>query len=199
MMILFLLLAFSAPARAADCAAGKEGLRSALSERYGIEQVRGVLVRVIAALTPAERKELAELSERFNSIPMDDDAHMQDHFAMQARAKVIVRAATSRAKYRVLNPASGDAYDAVVGRTETEPGIDESVVEIRELLIEPGSLPQAAIWVKRGDAARNPEGIVSLNIAADPKDDAASWSVPTGPRAKGSFEAFLDYRLQSCR
>ena len=189
-----------APASAAEtCDQTRLRIKAELTSRLKLDARRTLARTVHAGLTPAETAEFTSLSARFNAVPHAGDG-IEERFALQARARVLTRAATARAGFPPRNPANGSPYDAVVEENESADGLAESLVELRSLLVLRDPRPHVTVWLQRNDPAHNPWGLVTVGVGADPGDDYASWRGPDGRRVAGSLAAFVETRLPSaCR
>ena len=166
---------------------------------YKLSDLRRVTNTVIASMTPEERKEIADLSQRFNSTPFDTPEHQNEHFALQNRAHLIVRAVVTRAGFTISNPQEGSPYDAVIGEKISDDGYPEYTIEIRSLLIRPDPRPHGTIWLHREDPAHNPRHIISLGVMSEASSDYASWrSQATGKRVSGTMAEFIRSLLPDC-
>lgn len=199
-LIAFAALLAVAPASAAEtCDQARQNIKAELTSRLKLDARRNLARTVQAGLTPAEAAEFASLSARFNAIPHAGDG-IEERFALQARARVLTRAATARAGHPPRNPANGSPYDAVVEETESADGLVETVVELRSLLVLRDPRPHVTVWLQRNDPAHNPWNLVTVGVAADPGDDYASWRGPDRRRVVGTFAAFVETRLPAaCR
>lgn len=177
-------------AAAADCDALRAKARGDFDAKYRTAELRMIVRRVNAALTPVERAEFAELSARFNAIPHNTPEHQNDRFAMHARARDLVRAATARAGFRLRNELPSP-YDAQIGEVRSEDGWVETIIEVRDLLAHSDPMPHVTLWMSRQDPAHNPGRLVTAGIMTDPKDDYASWRSATGPRTVGTIGQYL--------
>ena len=193
--LIFLALLFAGPAFAQTCEEQYKALQTEFAQRYQPSIYKVVANRVRAALMPEETREFLDLSKQFQAIPHDTPEHQNKHFAMQARARELVRAAAARAGYRIMNSAEGSPYDALIGGKTSEDGNLEYRVEIRSLLIMKDPLPHVTLWLERFDKNHNPWNVVTVGIMKDPADDYVSWQPNGGQRVSMDVSAFLKSQL----
>lgn len=199
MRLLLAILLLAAPAAAETCAEARSRVEADLARRLRLDERRALAVGVQAVLTPLEAAELARLSARFNSVPHAGEG-IAERFALQARAREIVRAAAARSGRPPRNPAHASPYDAVVEERASADGLPETLVELRSLLVLRDPRPHVTVWFQRQDPAHNPDGLVTLGVGASAQDDYASWRGPDGRRATGSYADFVTTRLPAaCR
>lgn len=192
-------LAASPLLAAESCDQQRARVKTELTARLGLDARRALARTVQAGLTAAETAEFAALSARFNSTPHSGNG-IGERFALQARARELTRAAVVRAGMRPRNPAQGSPYDAVVEENESSDGFQESLVELRSLLVLRDPRPHVTVWFQRQDPAHNPDKLVTVGLGADPGDDYASWSGDDGRRRTGTMAAYIETRLPAaCR
>ncbi len=195
MKILLCLFLLALPAYAQNCEEQLQNIRTDFNQRFQPDIYKVVGNRVRAALKPEEVEEFLDLAKRFQAIPHDTPQHENEHFALQARARELVRAAAIRAGYRLMNPAEGSPYDALIGGKTSEDGFVEYRVEVRSLLIMKDPLPHVTLWLERFDKAHNPWNVVTVGFMKDPADNYVSWQPNGGRRISTEMNAFLKAQL----
>jgi hypothetical protein len=196
MKIVLILAAFlPSIASAESCEEQQLVLRQNFANAYQAEIYRVVTNRVQAALMANELAELTTLSKNFNSVPHDTPEHQDDRFKMQARAKEIVRMAVTRAGYRIMNPATGDPFDAIIGGKSSADGYLEYRVEVRSLLVMADPRPHVTLWLERFDLAHNPWHVVTVGFTAKGDADYVSWKPSGGARIQSTLDGFLKAQL----
>ncbi|MBI5203172.1 MAG: hypothetical protein HY925_16395 [Elusimicrobia bacterium] len=193
-----LVMVFSVPVRADEC----DGLRLALvakfEREFDVPGRREEERRVLGAMTPAEEAEFRALSVRFNAIAHDTPEHINDRFAMQARARVLTRTAVARAGYRLLNPLASP-YDAVIAE-RSEDDVPAEVIEVRSLLVRADPRPHVTMWLKYQRARTNPWKVDSFGIFEDDENDYVRWRDSHDIKVEGSMRDFLLAQLpEACR
>lgn len=196
-LILILFYVISASLNAStNCDAQRTALKSSLYKKYNIDQLRSTTNQVITALTTAERANLYQLSNIFNSIEHDTPEHQNDRYVLQDKAKKITRTAVRRAGFNIINPETGDPFDAELFEVISDDDFTEYVVEVTELLISKVPLPHVTLWFYRRDPTHNPYKIISLKIKADPADDTVMWWLPDfSDKMRGPVDQFVDFFL----
>jgi hypothetical protein len=198
--LLALLLLFPSLGRAQTCAQRLDALKKSVEERYALENLRGATQNVNARLSAVERARIAELAVKFKEIRRAGGP-ITDLFPLQREADRIVRAATARAGYPVLNPETGSPYVAVIYEKPSDDEIGDYTVEVRALLIRPDPRPHTTVRIERYDPAHNPRLITEIGIMPDSRDDYASWREPVTYRSvSGTLAQFLASLLPAeCR
>lgn len=182
-----------------DCNEQYRQIQQEFNTRYQPEYFKNIVKRVQSTATAEELKEFTDLSLKFRSIPHDSEDHMKDRYALQKRARIIVRAVVSRAGYRILNPVEPSPYDAVIGGKNSSDGNPEYLIEVRSLLVMNDPRPHVTLWLQREGKNYNPWSVVTVGFTASADQDYISWR-PNGTRISTTIEEFLKRQLPtSCR
>lgn len=194
---MILLLSLSSWAQTLTCTQEYDLLKNKLEAKYSLSEMRKVTVRVNKALSSQQFQELMTLSKKFNSIAHDTPEHIQDRFAMHARAREIVRTVTAKAGYRVLNKLP-DSYDAVIGYRYTSDWVFDYVLDVRNLLVMADPRPHLTLRMSRMDSKHNEWLISSISLTPNPQDEYMSWYPNINSnRVVGSINQFLKSKLSA--
>jgi hypothetical protein len=188
---LFMLFSFST--LALDCNGERGILKNIIYTQYNIPKMRSITDNVIMALTKDEHQQLLDFSNIFNSIEHDTTDHQNDRYVLQDKAKKITRTAVRRAGYQIINPESGDPFDAELFEVNSNDGYLDHIVEVSELLVYTVPLPHVTLWMYRRDPINNPYKIIYFKVKSDPNDDILMWWLPDfSDKRKGSFDQFIN-------
>jgi len=186
--ILLFYIVISISCFAKDCESQRAALKNELYSNYQLNEKRIITKNVINNLTEKEHLNLFELSEIFNSISHDTPDHQTDRYLLQDKAKMITRAAVTRSGYTIINPDSGDPFDALIEEVDSTYGID-----VTTLLVLKTPLPHVTLWFYRRDPQHNPYKIISLKIKNDPQEDTVTWWLPDFSKSRtGSINQFVE-------
>lgn len=183
---------------AVNCDLELQKITQAFNQRYEVSKMKNT-VRLVTNHTSAdEKEEFLSLQKKFISTPHDAD-HMNDLYAMQARARELVRAIVSRSGFEVLNPVVGP-FDAVISEKSDSTGYVYRSTEVRSLLVRENPLGHITIWEHTTNPKLNPWSIVQVGITDQIRTDYVSYRPQNANRITVSTEVFLKTLLPlNCR